>query len=250
MSEMISSILATEGLGLLLVGAMLAGLVRGFSGFGTAMVFLPFAAQIFSPIWVLIILMTMDLLGPIPAVPRAIRDGHPKDVLRLGVGALVGIPLGLMILTSLPQDTFRYAIASVTMVLLIMLVSGYRYRGHVGKGLIFGTGAVGGLFGGAFLLPGPPVIFLYMARDLPVSAIRANIFLYLFLADLLVLGILALQGLFELHPMLIGLGIMPAYLIAIMIGTRIFDPARGSVYRWVAYAIIAGSVLLGLPIWD
>ena len=63
--------MATPGISLILVGALLAGLVRGFSGFGTAMVFLPFAAQVYEPVWVLVVLLTIDILGPIPALPRA-----------------------------------------------------------------------------------------------------------------------------------------------------------------------------------
>lgn len=249
MPELLTAVLATDGLWLLAIGAVLAGLVRGFSGFGTGLVFVPFAAEVFSPIWVLIVLMTMDLLGPIPAVPRALRDGHPRDVLRLGAGALIGLPIGLWVLTSISQTSFRVVIAVVILVLLVLLVTGVRYRGVLGPRLVLGTGLLGGLMGGAVLLPGPPVILLYMARDLPVAAIRANIFLYLFLADILMVALLVLRGLLELQPILVGLVVMPAYLVSILIGTAIFDPGRGSVYRWVAYGIIAGSALRGLPIW-
>ena len=88
-----------------------------------------------------------------------------------------------------------------------------------------------------------------MARAIPVAAIRANILLYLFLADLIALGVISLRGLLEVQPILIGLVVMPAYLLSILIGTRIFDPSRQTVYRWVAYVIIAGSAIGGLPVW-
>ncbi|MEL7116914.1 MAG: sulfite exporter TauE/SafE family protein, partial [Pseudomonadota bacterium] len=80
MIDLFQQALAAEGLWLLAIGALLAGLVRGFSGFGTAMVYLPFAAEVFPPVWVLITLLVIDGLGPIPAVPRALRDGQPRDV--------------------------------------------------------------------------------------------------------------------------------------------------------------------------
>ena len=50
----------------LVLGAVLAGLVRGFSGFGTAMVFIPIAGQVLSPVATLIVLLVMDLIGPLP----------------------------------------------------------------------------------------------------------------------------------------------------------------------------------------
>ena len=56
----------------LILGATLAGLVRGFSGFGTAMVFIPIAGQVLSPIATLTVLFVMDLIGPIPNVPLSL----------------------------------------------------------------------------------------------------------------------------------------------------------------------------------
>ena len=244
-----AEVLATEGFWLLVIGTILAGLVRGFSGFGTAMVFLPFAAQVYEPVWVLIVLIMIDMFGPIPAVPRALRDGHPWDVFRLCVGALVGLPFGFLILFSIPQGTFRYAIIAVSLCLLILLISGVRYRGNVSRTAVFGTGVLSGLFGGAVLLPGPPVILFYMARPLPVSAIRANTLLFLVAVDALMFLFIAFRGLFEWQPVITRLMLFPAYGIAILVGTAIFDPRHETVYRWVAYAIIAGSAVRGLPIW-
>ena len=45
-----------------------AGLVRGFSGFGTAMIYLPVASQFLTPFEALITLMVMDFFGPLPLV--------------------------------------------------------------------------------------------------------------------------------------------------------------------------------------
>ena len=50
MPDILAQALATEGLWLLFIGAVLGGLARGFSGFGTAMVILPFAAEVFTPV--------------------------------------------------------------------------------------------------------------------------------------------------------------------------------------------------------
>ena len=50
MPEILSEALALPGLWLLILGALVAGIVRGFSGFGTAMIYLPIAAQVMPPI--------------------------------------------------------------------------------------------------------------------------------------------------------------------------------------------------------
>ena len=43
--------------------ALIAGVVRGFSGFGTAMIFLPVAGKYFDPVTAIIVLTIMDLCG-------------------------------------------------------------------------------------------------------------------------------------------------------------------------------------------
>lgn len=245
-----AEILATDGVWWLYLGVILGGLVRGFSGFGTAMVYLPMASQVLPPVWVLVTLLVFDLFGPIPAVPRALRDGHPRDVLRLGAGALVGLPVGVFLLTSMAPDTFRTAVSMTSIVLLALLVGGVRYRGVVGKGLIYGTGGLAGLFGGAVGLPGPPVILLYMARPLSPAVIRANTLLFLLLTDILMFAVFGVRGLLDATPLVLGAILMPAYLAAVWLGSAIFDPDRETVYRWVAYTLIAVSALGGLPVWD
>ncbi|MDJ0824953.1 MAG: sulfite exporter TauE/SafE family protein [Rhodobacter sp.] len=247
---MLTEALATDGLWLLVFAVLLAGLVRGFTGFGTAMVYLPFAGQVLDPVAVLVTLLVIDLFGPLPAVPRALRDGHPRDVLRLGAGALIGVPVGVAILVALNPETFRTAVSVLTLILLTLLVSGLRYRGHVGKPLIYGTGAIAGLFGGAVGLPGPPVILLYMARPLPVEVIRASTLLFLIVADILMLGVFGFRGLLAAGPLMVGALLILPYFAAVALGSYIFDPRHATIYRWTAYAIIAGSALGGLPIWD
>ncbi len=246
----IGELLVGRGYWLLLVGMVLAGIVRGFTGFGTAMVYLPFAGQVLPPVWVLVTLLVVDLFGPLPAARRAWADSHPRDLLRLGIGALAGVPLGVMVLTSLSPDAFRYAVSALALLLLVLLVGGARYRGAVTPPLVYTTGGIGGFFGGAVGLPGPPVILLYMARPLPVASIRANILLYLILSDAILLAVFGLRGLLDWAPVGLGAMLILPYLAAVQLGSAVFDPGRETVYRWVAYAIIAASAVMGLPVWD
>jgi len=77
---------------MLVAAATVAGLVRGFSGFGTAMVYLPVAGQILTPFEALTTLLIMDLIGALPNIPQAFRTGHPADIMRLSLGALLTLP--------------------------------------------------------------------------------------------------------------------------------------------------------------
>jgi uncharacterized membrane protein YfcA len=250
MPDFLATLLATDGLVWLVTAAFVAGLVRGFAGFGTAMIFLPAAAQFLTPFEALTVLIVKDLIGPLPNVPRAWRDGHPGDIARLGVGLVIAMPFGVWALTLVPVEVFRYGVSFVALALLVLLVMGFRYRGVLTKKLIYLTGGLGGLLGGSVGIPGPPVIMLYMASTHPPEVIRANNMIYLILADIVLLGLLVAFG--EFVPGAIALGLLLAlpYLLGNVAGGAIFRPGHERTYRAVAYAIIFVSALNGLPFLD
>ena len=117
----------------LIGGAIAAGLVRGFAGFGTAMIFLPVVGLVLDPFAAVTVLLIMDLVGPLPAIPRALRDGHPADVTRLVSAMVLTVPIGVMILAYISPESFRYLVALISLTLLICLISGLRYRGTLMK---------------------------------------------------------------------------------------------------------------------
>lgn len=250
MPEVVSAALAADGLLFLALGAFLAGIVRGFTGFGTAMVFMPIAAQFLGPFEALTVMLVMDLVAPLMHVPRALKDGHPRDVLRLGAGAVVAVPLGVFLLTLIEPVVFRWGVSVTAFTLLVLLIAGVRYRGVLTKKLIYVAGGFGGLLAGSVGLPGPPVIMLYMASTLPVSAVRANLTLYLILADLILVGVLWVGGFLVFAALMLGVLMIAPYLAGNWAGAVLFRPEAEKIYRWVAYLIIAGSAISGMPIWD
>ena len=246
----ILAVISTDDFMFLAFGAFLAGVVRGFSGFGTAMVYLPFAGQVLSPFEALTTLIIMDLIGPLPNMPRAWRDGTPRDVLRLGLGALIALPVGVWILSFASAELFRYGVSSITFVLLILLIAGVRYHGELKRRMVYMAGAMGGFLAGCVGLPGPPVIMLYMASPKPSQAIRANITMYLLVTDIIMIFVLSVSGHLVASAVAMGIGVAIVYLVANVLGAALFRPGYERLYRVVAYAVIALSALSGLPIFD
>ncbi|WP_456386827.1 sulfite exporter TauE/SafE family protein [Profundibacter sp.] len=233
-----------------MLAAFVAGSVRGFSGFGTAMVYLPVAGQFLSPFEALTTLMIMDLIGPLPNIPRAYKTGHKADVLRLSMGALIAIPLGVMVLGMIAPEVFRYGVSIISITLLALLIGGFRYQGPLRPRMVFGTGAIGGFLAGSVGLPGPPVIMLYMASPHPAAVIRANIMLYLLLNDLMMIAVLHLNGYLVASAVTTGALLALPYLAGNVLGGLLFRPGYERTYRAVAYSIIAVSALNGLPLFD
>ncbi|SFU42219.1 hypothetical protein SAMN04488527_102163 [Aliiroseovarius crassostreae] len=246
MPDILLQALALPGLGGLLAAAFLAGLVRGFAGFGTALIFLPIAAQVIDPVAAVAVLIVMDIAGPLPALPGALRDGHPRDLMRLIGGLILALPLGLAVLFAVDPSVFKLAVSLVSLAMVLALVSGFRYHGELTPRLVWGTGGMAGLLGGAAGIPGPPVILLYMASPLPARVIRANNTAFLLAYDVILLAVFLLLGRLVGLPLVLGLVALLPNLAGNLLGNWLFRPRLSGLYRRVAYIIIAGSALSGL----
>ncbi|SFE95313.1 hypothetical protein SAMN04488523_11329 [Sulfitobacter brevis] len=249
MPDALVQALQNEGLIWLFATVFIAGLVRGFAGFGSAMIIMPVASSVLSPIEALIFLIFAELLGPLPNLPAAWRDGAPRDVAVLLVGAAVMMPLGVWCLSLMDPAAFGWVISGAVATLLLLTASGWRYRGPLTTQIKVATGGLGGFMTGFAGMPGPPVIMLYMASMLPVAVMRANFLLYLLAIDLMLLPVLWLGGLMVWPVALLGLLAAIPNIIANVIGARLFDPQAEQVFRLVAYIVIAASAIVGLPVW-
>ncbi|MBU2982692.1 sulfite exporter TauE/SafE family protein [Lentibacter algarum] len=250
MPEALGEALAFDGLVWLIVAVFAAGLVRGFSGFGSALIFVPVASKFMEPVWALICLTVMDIFGPIPLLRKAWNAGEPRDIARLGIATLLTLPLGLALLFAVPAEVFRYAVSTLAIAVPLLLITGFRYRGALTPKVMYGAGVASGVTGGAVGLPGPPVILLYAASTKPASIMRANTLVFLFAFDFMLLGWIALQGYLAAVPVWLGLiFIMPA-MLGNMAGGALFDPAREKMYRYVAYLVVFSAAISSLPIWE
>jgi len=89
---------------------------------------------------------------------------------------------------------------------------------------------------------------LYMAAPHPASVVRANITVYLYIADVLMLGVMAGFGRVVPSALVLGVALAVPYLAGNAVGGRLFRPDAEQVYRMAAWAIIAISAISGLPV--
>ena len=229
MPDIVLQALATPGLFWLIGALIAAGLVRGFTGFGSALIIMPVASSVLSPFAALAFLATVELFGPITNLPNALRVGRPKEIATMMIGAAIALPIGLVLLGGMAPDLFNWIVSLVVFALLIVLISGWRYRGDLKAGGIGGIGALGGFCAGVTGLPGPPVIMFYMSSTAPIAVIRANFLLYLVGIDILMIGALIYWDALDVTVIVLGAILTLPYIAANAAGALFFNPnAEGS----------------------
>ena len=249
MAEALAGALAVPELWLLVAAAAVAGLVRGFAGFGTGLIFMPVAGSALAPLAAITVMTLMDVLGLAPQVPRALKRAERVEVGRMVAGAALALPPGLWLASALPVEAFRWALSILALGMLALIASGWRWRGTVGPRLGYGTGALSGFLGGASGLAGPPAILLNVATDRPAAVIRANLMSYLVLFGVLLVALFLATGAAGRAEVALAAILTVPFAAATLVGAWMFDPARERLYRGAAYGIIAASAVSGLPIW-
>src|SRR4051795_1474113 len=136
--------------------ALISGIARGFSGFGSALIFMPLASSIAAPRLVAALLLIIDFIGATPLIPNAWKQADRKATAIMALGALVGVPIGTWLLTRLQPVTTRWIISVFVLALLLLLLSGWRYRGKDHAAISIGIGGRLGLFGGPAESGGAP----------------------------------------------------------------------------------------------
>src|SRR5882757_363936 len=138
--------------------AFVSGTARGFSGFGSALIFMPLASSIAAPRLVAALLLIIDFIGSAPLLPNAWRHADRKATSVMVLGALVGVPIGTWLLTRLDPVTTRWIISGFVAALLLLLLSGWRYRGKDHAAISIGIGGLSGFCSGLAQTGGPPIV--------------------------------------------------------------------------------------------
>ncbi|MEP4888307.1 MAG: sulfite exporter TauE/SafE family protein [Alphaproteobacteria bacterium] len=229
--------------GLLIAAATVfaGGLIRGFSGFGSALIHAPMLSWIWGP-QIGVPVTALVEIGPVLLLaPTALRESQRRTVWALGIPAVLLMPLGALILISVPPDDMRRANAAIVLLLALILWTGWRYRGPRGLGPEIGVGMLGGTLAGAAGVAGPPAILYMMASGDAPARIRANLIGYFTLILVGLTATFALNGLTDAAVLWKTAAMIPPFILGTWIGMKLFPLASERLFRNIALATLAAS---------
>ena len=233
-----------------IAATFVAAFVRGFTGFGSALIFMPLASAAFSPQLAAPVLLITDFILGIPLVVAAFREVRWRTVLPAAIAAILTTPLGAHALAHGDPLILRWAISAIVLALLILLMSGWRYPGEPQPLPSLGVGAAAGFLGGIGQVSGPPVVAYWIGGPDKTTVIRANLFCFFAVISLSSFAAYLWNGLYSSEVIDLFLLLAPVYAIALGIGALVFRRTAGAAYRPFAYAVIALAVLTSMPVFD
>jgi uncharacterized membrane protein YfcA len=230
------------------IAALAAATVRGFSGFGAGLIFMPVGAACLDPKTAAGILYVIDTILILPFVARAVKIVEWREVLPLGVAAVLAAPIGVVVLLHVDPVPLRWSLSLVILLSVGLLAAGFRYRGPTRPALSIGVGGIAGFLSGAVQIPGPPVLVYWLARDIVSATMRANaIVFFCFTTVVSGIGYVA-AGIFTADVLARAAVLFPVYGIGMLIGSRMFGWASEATYRRIAYASVLFVAAVTLPV--
>jgi len=230
--------------------AFVAGLARGFSGFGAALIFVPLGSAILGPRVAAPLLLLVDLVMASPMVPRAWRFAARREVAVMTLGTLAGVPAGAWLLLHLDADTLRWGMSGLVVAMLALLVSGWRYQGQPRPPATLLVGAFSGLCSGAAQMGGPPLVAYWMGGTNDAGRVRANLVLIGAIGGVVSAAAYLAGGLLGAGLLLVAAAVSPAYGAGLWLGSKLFGRASQKLFRAICFALIALAAVIGLPLWD
>jgi uncharacterized protein len=229
--------------------ACVAGLARGFSGFGAALIFVPLAAKLLGPQMAAALLLLTDAALTAPLVAANWSKAQRPEVALMSLGAALGIPLGTLVLRWSDPLVLRWGIAVLVALMLGLLVSGWRYWGKPWTSATVAVGVVSGLFSGIAQIGGPPVVAYWLGGDHSPEKMRASTILFFATATVIAIASYLVGGLLTIEVFTLSLLLVPFFGCGLLVGSKSFRLARADVFRRLCFALIAVSLLVSLPVW-
>ena len=231
-----------------LFAVVLGGVIRGFAGFGPALVIVPIVALVYDPKTAVVLHTLIEIPGIAQLLPDGIRDCERKTVLPMVLAAVVSVPAGMYFLVSIDAQAMRIVMSVSVLSMVVLLGTGWRYKGTIGPAVTATGGLVGGFIQGAAGVGGPPVVTLLMSKGDDARRTRGNIIIAM--GSLLVVAMPAqyFYGLFHSEVVVLALFLAPVYVLSTFLGSVLFRKSGGRHYRKgaiVLLAVTAISTLIG-----
>ena len=232
----------------LALAGLIAGLARGFSGFGSALIFIPLASAAAGPVLAAPLLMIVDGIGAAPMLPAAWREADRRAVFIMSAGAMLAVPVGTWTLTRADPVLLRWFISLAILALLGLLISGWRYRGAPRAPVTVGVGMLSGFLSGVAQIGGAPAIAYWLGGAARPAQVRANLVLLLGLSQIYTIVTYWLADVFTAQAAWLSLAVGPGYFGGVMFGTRMFGLASPETFRRICYVLIAAAAIGSLPV--
>lgn len=153
----------------------LAMLVQSLTGFGSGLVSMPLLIAIIGLKDAVPFMAVLGLFFDLVLFIHYRKAIDLAVVLKLSIPALVSIPLGIIGLRVFNETVMLGALGFIVLGYALYALLNFRVPKLKSPYWAYGAGFLGGLLGGAYNIPGPPVIIYADSQQWPIDEFKGNL---------------------------------------------------------------------------
>ena len=235
---MLSSLIVT------MAGVFAASVLRGFTGFGFGLAAVPLLSLALPPAQVVPLVVTLQVAIGLVGLRVAWPACDWRAVGALSPGLVVGVPIGLVILTTFPANVVRLSIGTAIAFSVWLIRRGVRLPPNPSALVSFGVGVGSGVLSGLASMGGPPVVVYLLALGHEAARMRATTIVYFMLSGCVAFAPMALRGMITRDTLIWAVASLPVLFAGARLGTWGFHKARPRHHRTVALTILSMLAVL------
>ncbi len=233
------------GMAVIAVVALVAGLLRGFTGFGGPAFIIAILTIFYPPIMIVGKVLIVDFAASTFLFRSCFHRIQWKPTLYLVIPSMLLMPVGQWLLLVMDSQTLARGIAITILLTSLMMLGGWRYRKRPGLAGMVLIGSFSGIIFGASYIALVTVTAILLGPWNHVEA-RTLIVSWAFMVQIWFAFIAVYAGTLGSGDLLIALPGAVLYLVGTWLGARMFGRAGEKQYRNAALVVLVGLSLAGL----
>lgn len=199
-----------------------ASVIRGYSGFGFAMISAVTLSFAYPPDQVTPVILCLEIIASSWLLKKAFKGVDWMGLRLLIAGTAVTLPLGSLVLVYTPAAKMKMFISAVIIVLCAGLIKRRKAVNYTSSAATFVTGMLSGFLAGVAAIGGPPVILFYYSSDRSVAVSRASMIAFFLLVDSLALMSCLWYGLLDRQTLSLSAAMIVPMGLGLWIGNGLF----------------------------
>lgn len=233
-------------LGMLVAIAIVAGIVRGYSGFGFSAIVIAGGTLVIPPATLVPALFMLEIVASIHMLPSVRNEIDYPNFWPMLAGCAVGLPLGQYLLVHLEPDTVRFYLAWSVLVSAFLIWRGVSFHRSMTWPLAASTGFVTGFGSGLASIGGLFAMVIFLGTRYPPAQVRAVFVAMFFAMYVYGVGLSSFNGLISATTFWIVLILLVPMISGIVLGQRQYLSTTPEAFRRFALFLLMALASIGI----
>ena len=214
-----------------------AAALQSISGFGFSLLAMPLLSAVVDIREAVVVATICGLLTNVVHLTKDHQLANRSIAQRVSLSALVGMPLGVVLLSVFTATQMRVAISSVTIILVVLMMRKFSIK-EENTQVDLVLGAISGVLATSVSTNGPPLIFLLQSKRLDPSRFRATLAYVFTVSGCASFAVLMIAGKGSVAAFQFALLSIPSMYLGTWLGRRARNAVTQDTFQRLTYVLL------------